>query len=113
MKYYKENTERGTLLVLVVAFCGLLLLSCDSEAGNFYAEIGAAYAFNTPWGESMNDEHYSWKGSNPIAILGAGYEHKGWTVGYEHISNWRTGFPMNKDKETGLDTIKATYKWRF
>lgn len=113
MKYYNENTERGPLLVVVVAVCVMLLFACDSEAGNFYAEIGAAYAFDTPWGESMNDKHYSWKGSNPIAIMGVGYEHKGWTVGYEHISNWRTGFPLNKDGETGLDTIKATYKWRF
>jgi hypothetical protein len=113
MKYYKDNTERGPLLVLIIAFCVALFLVNDAEAGNWYLEAGAAYAFNTPWGESMNDKHYSWKGSNPIAILGAGYEHKGFTVGYEHLSNYRTGFPFNKKGETGLDTVKATYKWRF
>ena len=114
-----------------IPFIGALVLvgtmvSCsEAEAGDFvhanpYLEVGVAYAFDTPYGQSMDDEYYSWKGSNPVFIGAAGIEvrwkqnQKGHLdLGFTHISNWFTGFPFNNDGETGLDMVHIKYRWRF
>lgn len=102
------------------------MVSCDADAGGGlvhitpYLEVGAGYAFDTPYGQSMDDEYYSWKGSNPVFMGAAGIEAR-WKrnqngyldIGYTHISNWFTGFPFNNDGETGLDMVHIKYRWRF
>ena len=86
-----------------------------------YFELGAGYApSSTPWSQQMDDGYYSWKGSNPVAIISGGVEVR-WSdkqtghldIGGTHISNWRTGWPVNGEHETGLDIIHVKYRWRF
>lgn len=127
MKYYDENTERGPLLVVVVAVCVMLLFACDSEAGDYvyvhpYIEIGAGYAPDkTPWSTQMGEQHYDWKGSNPVFIGSAGVEiyhpilgkNNHLDIGGTHISNWFQGVPFNNKAETSLDMIHIKYRWRF
>lgn len=111
----KEHIREAAVIALLTFFMWCLFHSDDANADNWYAEVGAGYAFDTPWGTSMNDKlHYDWKGSNPVARLAVGREFdNGWTVAYEHTSNWLSGFPINDDHETGLDQVIVTYKWRW
>lgn len=126
VNYTKETIVitfiKKLMVVLGVGFTtgvviGLLFVSCVPKVygDNWFVEVGAGYAPKaTPWSEQMDDQRYSWKGSNPTAIIGVGREYdNGVTVQYQHISNWLTGWPVNGDKETSLDHISVSYKFRF
>lgn len=119
------NKTHDKYVVAIVAIVLTLWLGRAAEAGGLvyvtpYFEVGAGYAFDTPYGQSMDDEYYSWKGSNPVFIGSVGFEVRTnpkttghWDLGYTHISNFRTGFPFNSQGETGLDMLHIKYRWRF
>lgn len=86
------------------------------KADNWYAEVGVGYIFpKTPWGTAMNDNlKYDWKGSNPAAVFEVGRRFdNGINVYYQHVSNWRTGFPVNDKSETGIDMAVVSYRFKW
>jgi hypothetical protein len=105
------HTGRAIGVAVIVA---LGVMAGRSEAADFYAQIGVGYApAKTPWSTQMGDREYDWKGSNPIAYLEAGIAFdNGVSLSWSHTSNWLTGWPLNKDHETGLDAVKLAYTWR-
>ena len=116
------------LIFFGACMCFILLLLGTKEvlAGGMvhvtpYFEVGAGYApSSTPWSQQMDDQYYSWKGSNPVAIFAGGIEVR-WDkrqtgyldIGGTHISNWTTGWPVNREPETSLDMIHVKYRWRW
>jgi len=111
----REFIEEAAIIGLLTFFMWCLFHSGDSRADNWYAEVGAGYAFDTPWGTVMNERQlYDWKGSNPTAVLEIGREFdSGLVVKYQHVSNWLTGFPFNEKHETALDHVVISYKVRW
>lgn len=109
--------QRNTLIVLIIYLLvfAAVVWSELTKADNWFAEVGAGYApHGLPWVEQMDDQHYSWKGSNPTALLAVGREFdNGITVQWQHLSNWRSGFPVNSNHETGLDHVVVSYKVRW
>jgi len=104
---------RGTVLVFVI----LLFMWATSPAhadGRWFASVAAGYApHRTPWSEQMDEQLYSWKGSNPVAQFEVGREWKNVSVFYQHTSNWLRGFPFTDEHETALDMVVVKYKWTW
>ena len=126
MKYFNDQHERGPILIMIALLMALLIWADDAEAGDFvyvhpYLEIGAGYAPDkTPWSTQMGEQHYDWKGSNPVFIGSAGVEiyhpvlgNDNLDIGVTHISNWFQGAPFDNESETSLDIIHIKYRWRF
>jgi len=97
------------LIIVSMLFLGTHAAHADDGP---FVEVGVGYAFDTPWTNVMSDTPAAWKGSNPIALLAVGYQHKDWEFSYQHISNWLSGFPLNNDEETGLDMVTITYRFQ-
>lgn len=107
--------------LIVLALSGALVYGYAAAESSIhiqpYLEIGAGYSPTSLNGHEKLDQYYEWKGSNPVFLGSAGVEIHGRgksyvDVGYTHVSNWLTGWPVNHDRESRLDLIHIKYRWR-